>query len=98
MPLLRSRSQATAIRKKILRVTAKVLAHGQIILRPVHPLGLQLLTHRHAVVGAIHSVRLQARIIHLDQLIYSPAQKSEPTPVASPIEAQLEMLRNAFAP
>jgi regulator of CtrA degradation len=46
---------------------------------------------------AIHSVRLQARIIHLDQLIYAAAPKAAPIPVASPVEAQIEMLRNAFA-
>jgi regulator of CtrA degradation len=47
---------------------------------------------------AIHSVRLQARVMHLDQLIYAPAQKPAPAPIAaSPIEAQLELLRSAFA-
>lgn len=45
---------------------------------------------------AIHSVRLQARVIHLDQLIYAPASKSAPVAPASPIEAQLELLRSAF--
>lgn len=46
---------------------------------------------------AIHSVRLQARIIHLDQLIFSTAPKAVLTPAPSPVEAQIEMLRNAFA-
>jgi len=46
---------------------------------------------------AIHSVRLQARIIHLDQLIYSVQPKATPAPAPSPVEAQLEMLKNAFA-
>ena len=48
---------------------------------------------------SLHSLRLQARIIHLDQLIYSPAAVNPP-PVnpARPLEAQLAMLRDAFAP
>jgi regulator of CtrA degradation len=46
---------------------------------------------------SIHSVRLQARIIHLDMLIYAP-QASAPAPLkTSPVEEQLERLRNAFA-
>jgi regulator of CtrA degradation len=44
---------------------------------------------------AIHSLRLQARILHLDQLIY--AQAAAPIKSLSPVEAQLELLRNAFA-
>ncbi len=47
---------------------------------------------------SIHSVRMQARIIHLDMLIYAPLIRAQPTPVASPIEEQLKMLRDAFAP
>lgn len=46
---------------------------------------------------AIHSLRLQARIIHLDQLIYACPPKVAATAAPSPVEAQLEMLRNAFA-
>ncbi|MGA8171415.1 MAG: DUF1465 family protein [Methylocystis sp.] len=46
---------------------------------------------------AIQSVRLQARIIHLDALIYAPPNPA-PAPVrSSPVEEQLEMLRSAFA-
>jgi regulator of CtrA degradation len=45
---------------------------------------------------AIHSLRLQARIIHLDQLIYAPQPKDAPTLAPSPVEAQIEMLRAAF--
>lgn len=45
---------------------------------------------------ALHSLRLQARIIHLDQLIYASAPADAPAATTSPVEAQLEMLRNAF--
>lgn len=46
---------------------------------------------------SISSVRLQARIHHLDSLIYSPAPRAAgPAPV-SPIEQQMQMLRSAFA-
>lgn len=47
---------------------------------------------------AIHSLRLQARIIHLDQLIYGTPTLVAAAPVASPVEAQLEKLRSAFSP
>jgi regulator of CtrA degradation len=46
---------------------------------------------------AIHSLRLQARIIHLDQLIYGTPSAFSAAP-SSPVEAQLEKLRSAFAP
>ncbi|MEF3367875.1 DUF1465 family protein [Methylocystis sp. 9N] len=48
---------------------------------------------------SLHSLRLQARIIHLDQLIYAPPAPLAARPVipASPIEAQLARLREAFA-
>ncbi|MFY9627943.1 MAG: DUF1465 family protein [Methylocystis sp.] len=46
---------------------------------------------------SIHSVRMQARIIHLDSLIYSPQVRETPLPAASPIEEQLKMLREAFS-
>ncbi|MFO1125659.1 MAG: DUF1465 family protein [Methylocystis sp.] len=48
---------------------------------------------------ALHSLRLQARIIHLDQLIYAPEPAlPEPAPAASsPVEAQIARLRAAFA-
>jgi regulator of CtrA degradation len=48
---------------------------------------------------ALHSLRLQARIIHLDQLIYTePARAiSQLEPAASPVQAQLAKLRDAFA-
>ncbi|MBI1868813.1 MAG: DUF1465 family protein [Methylocystis sp.] len=45
---------------------------------------------------AIHSLRLQARIIHLDQLIHAQPAKEAAVVASSPIEAQLEMLRSAF--
>ena len=47
---------------------------------------------------ALHSLRLQARIIHLDRLIYSPsAASAEPAAALSPVEAQIEKLRAAFS-
>jgi regulator of CtrA degradation len=47
---------------------------------------------------ALHSLRLQARLIHLDQLIYASAEGARERPVsASPVEAQLAKLRDAFA-
>ncbi|HYA80173.1 MAG TPA: DUF1465 family protein [Methylocystis sp.] len=45
---------------------------------------------------SINSVRLQARIIHLDTLIYAPTAKLLTQPMVSPIEQQMEMLRSAF--
>ena len=46
---------------------------------------------------SVGSVRLQARIIHLDGLIYAPPARRLAQPAASPIEQQMEMLRSAFA-
>jgi regulator of CtrA degradation len=49
---------------------------------------------------ALHSLRLQARIIHLDQLIYTSPQ-AVPVPAVSaapsPVQEQLARLRDAFA-
>jgi regulator of CtrA degradation len=48
---------------------------------------------------ALHSLRLQARIIHLDQLIYAAAVETAARPVAaptSPVQEQLARLRDAF--
>lgn len=46
---------------------------------------------------ALQSVRLQARIIHLDQLIYTPPEAAAPNfALASPVAAQLAKLRDAF--
>ncbi len=42
------------------------------------------------------SLRLQARIIHLDQLIYLDPGAPIATPTASPVEEQLARLRAAF--
>ena len=44
-----------------------------------------------------HSVRLQARIIHLDQLLYARAEALLPEPSPSPVAEQIERLRIAFA-
>jgi regulator of CtrA degradation len=43
----------------------------------------------------IHSMRLQARVIHLDQLIYAPANRTPEN--ASPVGQQLARLRDAFS-
>lgn len=48
---------------------------------------------------ALHSLRLQARIIHLDQLIYASAETSGTrlVPSTSPVQEQLARLRDAFS-
>lgn len=48
---------------------------------------------------ALHSLRLQARIIHLDQLIYaaSEAPAAPPAAPSSPVQEQLARLRDAFS-
>ncbi len=46
---------------------------------------------------SIHSVRMQARIIHLDMLIYAPAPSAPAPQSSSPVEEQLKLLRNAFS-
>jgi len=43
----------------------------------------------------IHSMRLQARVIHLDQLIYTPARRAPEN--TSPVGQQLARLRDAFS-
>lgn len=47
---------------------------------------------------ALHSLRLQARIIHLDQLIYAAAEAPtrRPAALSSPVQEQLARLRDAF--
>jgi regulator of CtrA degradation len=46
---------------------------------------------------SLRSLRMQARIIHLDRLIYAPEPASaEPAPDPSPVEAQIARLRQAF--
>jgi regulator of CtrA degradation len=47
-----------------------------------------------ALVG--ESLRLQARVIHLDQLLYLDPKASLASPVGSPVEEQLARLRAAF--
>lgn len=42
------------------------------------------------------SLRLQARIIHLDQLLYLDPDATLAMPVVSPVEDQLNLLRAAF--
>ena len=44
------------------------------------------------------SLRLQARIIHLDQLIYAPPESAPVVQRINPVDAQIERLRAAFAP
>lgn len=48
---------------------------------------------------ALHSLRLQARLIHLDQLIYSTieAEPDRAAAAGSPVQEQLARLREAFA-
>ncbi len=43
------------------------------------------------------SMRLQARIIHLDQLLYARAEAQLPPVASSPVADQIERLRMAFA-
>jgi regulator of CtrA degradation len=45
---------------------------------------------------SVNSVRLQARILHLDTLIYCPMPKAASPAAANPIEQQIQMLRSAF--
>ena len=47
-----------------------------------------------ALVGK--SLRLQARVIHLDQLLYIDPKAAILAPVGSPVEEQLARLRAAF--
>jgi len=44
-----------------------------------------------------HSMRLQARIVHLDQLLYARAEALLPPVASSPVADQIERLRTAFA-
>jgi regulator of CtrA degradation len=48
---------------------------------------------------SLHSLRLQARIIHLDQLIYTSREpaRAQAAQATSPVEEQLAKLREAFA-
>jgi len=43
----------------------------------------------------VHSIRLQARVIHLDELIYSPAPHAPGS--TSPVGLQIARLRDAFS-
>jgi regulator of CtrA degradation len=45
----------------------------------------------------VDSLRLQARIIHLDQLLYLDPQAPLASPAVSPVEEQLSRLRAAFS-
>lgn len=47
---------------------------------------------------ALHSLRLQARIMHLDQLIYAGPEvaAAQHSPTTSPVQEQLARLRDAF--
>lgn len=44
-----------------------------------------------------HSMRLQARIVHLDQLLYARVEAQLPPAASSPVADQIERLRMAFA-
>jgi regulator of CtrA degradation len=81
-----SRSQAASDRHRV-RLTAQELAsHPEVFARL--PKKLRELSTQ--------SLRLQARIIHLDQLIHAPIPLA-PAPAGSPIEEQIERLRTAFS-
>jgi regulator of CtrA degradation len=43
-----------------------------------------------------HSLRLQARVLHLDELLYRVKSGADPAPRATPVHAQFEQLRAAF--
>lgn len=43
------------------------------------------------------SLRLQTRILHLDQLLFQNPEAAPPVPSASPVEQQLNLLRSAFS-
>jgi len=45
-----------------------------------------------------HSLRLQARIVHLDELLYQSALGRADVVARAPVQTQLDQLRQAFAP
>lgn len=81
-----TRTQAASDRHRVRLSSQELASHSEVFTRL--PKKLREL--------AVHSVRLQARIIHLDRLIYSTS-KTEPPASASPVETQLQMLRSAFS-
>jgi regulator of CtrA degradation len=84
-----SRSQAASDRHRV-KLHQQELASGPDVFQRL-PQRLRDLS--------LHSLRLQARIIHLDQLIYASPEpgRAQEAPIASPVEEQLAKLRNAFA-
>ena len=43
-----------------------------------------------------HSLRLQARVTHLDELLYGSKARRDDAPLLAPVHSQLEQLRRAF--
>jgi regulator of CtrA degradation len=81
-----SRAQAASDRHRVRLSVQELASHPELFQRL--PAKLRELS--------IQSLRLQARIIHLDQLIHAPASDAFP-PDGSPVGRQIEMLRNAFS-
>lgn len=81
-----SRSQAASDRHRV-RLTAQELAS--------HPDLFSRLPEKLRELS-VHSLRLQARIIRLDQLIHSTATDIPPQ-MGSPVREQIDKLRNAFS-
>ena len=79
--------QAAADKHKV-RVTRQDIASAPEVFARL-PERLQALCER--------SLRLQSRIVHLDQMLYPPAG-APPANMPSALEAQLDKLRSAFVP
>jgi regulator of CtrA degradation len=80
-----TRTQAASERHRV-KLSQQDLASNQEVFG-VLPEKLRQLT--------IHSMRLQARVIHLDQLIYAPPPRAPGN--SSPVGQQLARLREAFS-
>jgi regulator of CtrA degradation len=85
-----TRSQAASDRHRVRLQTQELASTPEMFQRL--PLRLREL--------ALHSLRLQARIGHLDQLIYAGPEiaAAQSAAVASPVQEQLARLRDAFTP
>ncbi len=85
-----TRSQAASDRHRVRLQTQELASTPEMFQRL--PLRLREL--------ALHSLRLQARIGHLDQLIYAGPEiaAAQSAAVTSPVQEQLARLRDAFTP
>jgi regulator of CtrA degradation len=81
-----SRAQAASDRHRIRLTVQELASHPELFSRLPEKLK-ELSTH---------SLRLQDRIIRLDQMIHAPTGES-PRPNGSPVSEQIEKLRNAFS-